>query len=84
MAKSKRIEDVLTRLEEINVALSSETLPLDEALKLYEEGAKLIAASNLQLEKAMQKIEKINLEMRPQNAENNLLEDEDLEDMGDE
>ncbi|MCQ2801115.1 MAG: exodeoxyribonuclease VII small subunit [Bacilli bacterium] len=50
-------EKSLKRLEEIVSKVESETLPLDESLKLYEEGKKLIASLEKTLKEAERKVE---------------------------
>ena len=52
-------EEKLTRLNEIVSSIENEDLPLDEGIKLYEEGMKLIASIEKELSEAEQKIEKI-------------------------
>lgn len=47
------------RLEEIVDMISNKTLPLDESLKLYEEGKKIVKVLSLELEEAEKKIENI-------------------------
>ena len=47
------------RLEEIVEMISNKTLPLDESLKLYEEGKKIVKELSLELEEAEKKIENI-------------------------
>ena len=49
----------LERLDEIVDKISNKALPLDEALKLYEEGAKIVKELEKQLEEAKEKVEKI-------------------------
>lgn len=49
-------ESAVTRLEEIVTTLEDGKLPLDEALKLFEEGTKLSRFCNERLNKAEQKI----------------------------
>lgn len=46
----------MTRLEEIVLLLENGKLPLDESLKLFEEGTKLSAFCNKCLAQAEQKI----------------------------
>lgn len=53
-------ENAVKRLEEIVVMLEDGTLPLEESLKLYEEGAKLADFCNKTLKEARQKITNIN------------------------
>ena len=47
------------RLDEIVEAISNKTLSLDESLKLYEEGQKIIKELSHELEEAEKKIENI-------------------------
>ena len=53
-------EKSLKRLDEIVSKIENETLPLEECLKLYEEGKKLIATLETTLKEAEAKIEKVN------------------------
>ncbi len=50
-------ETAFARLEEILEKMNSGTLPLDDALKLYEEADKLIAICSRKLNDAERKIE---------------------------
>ena len=61
MANEKKIdfEKEIKRLDEIVEEISSKALPLDESLKLYEEGTKIIAALEQALKDAQEKVEKI-------------------------
>lgn len=52
---AKQIE----RLDEIVNEVSSKALPLDESLKLYEEGVKIIKELEEALKEASNKVEKI-------------------------
>ncbi len=56
MKKKLKFEEALRRLEEITDQLSA-GCSLDEALKLYAEGAELIRTSSQQLDEAKLKIE---------------------------
>ena len=49
----------IARLDEIVEEVSSKALPLDESLKLYEEGVKIIKELELALKEAEEKVEKI-------------------------
>ena len=49
----------IKRLDEIVNEVSSKTLPLDESLKLYEEGTKIIKELEEALKAAEEKVEKI-------------------------
>ena len=52
-----RFEDCLTRLEQIVSALESGNLPLEESLKVFEEGVALARRCVKYLDEAEQKIE---------------------------
>ena len=56
MKKKLKFEEAIRRLEEITDQLSG-GCSLDEALKLYAEGAELIRTSSQQLDEAKLKIE---------------------------
>ena len=57
MAEKKlTFEKALARLEEIVSLLETGDAPLDESLKLFEEGAKLTAQCSAMLDKAEQKV----------------------------
>ena len=47
------------RLDEIVEEISSKALPLEESLKLYEEGMKIIQELEAVLKEAEEKVEKI-------------------------
>jgi exodeoxyribonuclease VII small subunit len=60
MAEEKiEFEKSLKRLEEIVAKVEGETLPLEESLKLYEEGKKLIASLEKTLKEAERKVEEL-------------------------
>lgn len=52
-------EKELNRLNEIVNRIQDESLPLDESVKLYEEGNKIISLLEAELKKAEEKIENI-------------------------
>jgi exodeoxyribonuclease VII small subunit len=56
MAKDK-FEDALSRLEEIVRKMESGDLSLDESLKVFEEGIKLVRICSKKLEEAERRIE---------------------------
>lgn len=58
MAK-KTYEDSVKRLEDIVSALERGDASLDESLKLFEEGAKLVSFCNEYLDKAQTKIKEL-------------------------
>ncbi len=53
----KKFEASLERLEEIVKQLESGDLPLEQSLKLFEEGTKLARICNKRLEEAERKVE---------------------------
>lgn len=55
--KEKSFESSLSSLEKITGRLEEGNIPLDEALKLFEEGVKLSRYCEEQLNKAREKIE---------------------------
>ena len=60
MAEEKiEFEKSLERLEEIVAKVEGETLPLEESLKLYEEGKKLITSLEKTLKEAERKVEEL-------------------------
>ena len=52
-------EKALSRLEEIARQLESGDIPLEDSLKMYEEGMKLIAFCNQKLNEAEKKVQKL-------------------------
>lgn len=56
MAKKKSYEESMTRLEEIVNLLEQGALPLEESIKLFEEGTKLSTYCYKVLNDAEQKI----------------------------
>jgi exodeoxyribonuclease VII small subunit len=52
-------ENAMSRLEEISEILSENNVTLDESLKLYAEGVKLLRYCNSKLEQAQLKISDI-------------------------
>lgn len=60
MAEEKmNFEKSLKRLDEIVSKIENETLELEESLKLYEEGKKLIASLEKTLKEAEHKVEEL-------------------------
>lgn len=55
----KTYEESVKRLEEIVFALESGELSLDESMKLFEEGAKLVSFCSSSLDKAQTKIKEL-------------------------
>ena len=60
MEKEINFESALKRLEEIATKMDAGQLPLDEAVKLYEEGMKLSKYCNWKLADVEQKVEIVN------------------------
>ena len=58
--KEINFESALKRLEEIAVKMEEGKLPLDESVKLYEEGIKLSKYCNWKLSDVDQKVEIVN------------------------
>ena len=56
-AKKPEFEQCLARLEEVVRKLESANLPLDEAMKLFEEGMQLARDCQKQLEQAEARVE---------------------------
>ena len=67
----KKFEAAMARLEEIVQVLEQGDLPLEQSLKLFEEGVKLSRVCNTRLEEAERKVEVLlkdregNLKPRP-------------------
>lgn len=59
MEKKINFEEELNHLKQIVNDIQSGNLSIDESLKLYEEGQKIIASLNEELKKAEEKVEKI-------------------------
>lgn len=57
--QSKTFEASIRRLEEIVKKMESGDLPLEEALRLFEEGTALVRASNKQLDEAELQVAKL-------------------------
>ena len=57
--KKPDFKEEMERLVEIVDKISNKALPLDEALKLYEEGVKIVKDLEKQLEEAKDKVEKV-------------------------
>lgn len=53
----KKFETALARLEELVQELEQGDLPLEQSLKLFEEGIKLSRVCNTRLEEAERKVE---------------------------
>ena len=59
MENSYDFEKDMKRLDEIVNAISSETLPLDTCLKLYQEGQEIVKRLEKALKEAEVKVEKV-------------------------
>ena len=59
MAQEVNFEKELNRLKEIVSLIQQKKLSLDESLKLYEEGNKIVKLLNEELKKAEEKVEKV-------------------------
>ena len=78
MAERKKIsfEESCLRLEEIIARLEDEKLSLDESVKLYEEGMKLVTKCNKELMDAERKIKILTRGEDGQIGEKEITEDE--------
>ena len=56
-----KLEEAMRRLDQVVKELDSESADLDKALKLYEEGVKLVRICNQKLEDAERKIKILRL-----------------------
>lgn len=54
--KSMKFEDAIKRLEEIVEKIGNRDIPLEESMKLFEEGMELSAMCNGKLDEAERKI----------------------------
>ena len=59
MEKEVNFEKELNRLKEIVSLIQQKELSLDESLKFYEEGSKIIKVLEEELKKAEEKVEKV-------------------------
>lgn len=59
MAQEVNFEKELNRLKEIVSLIQQKELSLDESLKLYEEGNKIVKLLNEELKRAEEKVEKV-------------------------
>ncbi|NOZ78780.1 MAG: exodeoxyribonuclease VII small subunit [Acidobacteria bacterium] len=57
--RSERFEDQLAKLEGIVARLEDDSVGLEEALDLFEEGMKLARACRVRLEAVEQRVEKL-------------------------
>jgi exodeoxyribonuclease VII small subunit len=57
--EKKNFEDSLKKLEQLVAEMESGTLPLDEMMKRFEEGRRLVAFCTAELETIRQRIEKV-------------------------
>ena len=57
--KTINFEEELNRLKQIVNDIQQKDLSIDESLKLYEEGQKIIATLEKELKKAEDKVEKV-------------------------
>lgn len=59
MKKDMTLEKAMSRLEEITVKMQEESITMDDSLKLFEEGTKLISFCNEKLNSASLKISEL-------------------------
>ena len=60
-AEEMKLEDAMRRLDQVVKELDGENADLDKALKLYEEGVKLVRICNAKLDEADRKIKILKL-----------------------
>jgi exodeoxyribonuclease VII small subunit len=72
-------EVCLKRLDEIIASLEKDQVPLDELMKLYEEGVGLLRHANEQLETAEQKVKMLKISPDGQKARLVSFDEEDKE-----
>ena len=65
--ESKSFEERLNRLGAIVGELEGKALPLDESLKLFEEGKKLCESLSKELEEAKLKVEEVTGDVKVEN-----------------
>ena len=63
--EKKNFEDSLKKLEKLVAEMESGTLPLDEMMKRFEEGRRLVAFCTAELETIRQRIEKVTSAVPP-------------------
>lgn len=63
MKKEMTLEEALLKLEEITEKMQSEDIAVDEALKLFENGTKLVTFCKEKLDKAQLKISELSEKM---------------------
>jgi exodeoxyribonuclease VII small subunit len=59
MKKTQSFEQAMKRLEEISKKLESGDIALDDSIKLYEEGIKMVEFCQTKLNEAEKKIQKL-------------------------
>ena len=60
-AEEMKLEDAMRRLDQVVKELDGENADLDKALKLYEEGVRLVRICNAKLDEADRKIKILKL-----------------------
>lgn len=73
----KKFEEAMQRLEEIVQSLDNGDLPLEESLKIFEEGMKLVGFCNSKLDEAEKKVSLLVKESDGQLKEKPFDEDEE-------
>ena len=61
VAEKYKLEDAMRRLDQVVAALDREGADLEEALRLYEEGVRLVALCNQKLGDAERKIQMLKI-----------------------
>lgn len=68
MKKEPTLEEAIEKLEKITEKMQNEDLPVDEALKLFEEGTALVAFCKEKLDNAALKITELS-EIKSENTD---------------
>lgn len=81
---TERFEDQLERLEEIVASLEDETVGLEEALGLFEDGMKLAKSCRARLEEVEQRVRRLLEAEEGEGIETEPLDDDGANDADDE
>ena len=72
-------EEAIKKLEKIALSLENEKIELDESLKLYEEGVKLVRYCNKLIESAERKIKVLSVNAEGEIEEKDFIRNNDTE-----
>ena len=77
--KDMSFEEAIKKLEKIALSLENEKIELDESLKLYEEGVKLVRYCNKLIESAERKIKVLSVNADGEIEEKDFIRNNDTE-----